>query len=147
MNKNIAIIILLTLLGCGGAKHREIMLNKTVKVFSNDYHEQAENYTFKWKAPIGPNNKKILFNLKDDMLIFTPKTIGFYEVNLSIEDIAEEVVTKEIFYFKAIPETTEVPIFKPVKETPPTTVSSISKKQTKMQTAEKYQPQSNKKQK
>ena len=147
MNKNIAIIILLTLLGCSGQKHREIMLNKTVKVFSNDYHEQAENYTFKWKAPIGPNNKKILFNLKDDMLIFTPKTIGFYEVNLSIEDIAEEVVTKEIFYFKAIPETTEVSIFEPVKETPPTTASSKSKKQTKMQTAEKYQPQSNKKQK
>ena len=114
MQKNIAIIVFLILLGCrSGPHHREVMINKTVKVFSEDYHEHAENYTFKWNPPIGPNNKKVIFDLRNDMLIFTPKTIGNYEVNLVIEDISEEVVAKEIFYYKAIIATIEAASVKP----------------------------------
>ena len=79
MQQNISIIVFLILTGCGSApQYREVMVNKTVKVFSEDYHKQAENYTFKWKSTIGPNNKNILFELKNDMLIFTPKIIGEY---------------------------------------------------------------------
>ena len=75
--------------GCGSdPQHREVLVNKTVKVFSEDYHEQAENYTFKWKPPIGPNDEIITFYLKNDMLIFTPEAVGNYKVNLSIEDIS-----------------------------------------------------------
>ena len=55
--------------GCGSdPQHREVLVNKTVKVFPEDYHEQAENYTFKWKPPIGPNDEIITFYLKNDML-------------------------------------------------------------------------------
>mgnify|MGYP004299321231 CR=1 FL=1 len=50
MQKYISIIILLVLFGCNSPRYREVMVNKTVKVFSEDYHEQAENYTFKWNA-------------------------------------------------------------------------------------------------
>ena len=103
-----------------------------MKVFSKGYHDQAENYTFKWKPPIGPNNEKIRFFLKNDMLIFTPKTIGNYEVNLSIEDISDEVVAKEIFYYKVIPETPEVAIVESNKETlSPTSPVITAKKPTK----------------
>jgi cell division septation protein DedD len=101
------------------------MVNKTVKVFSEDYHDQAENYTFKWQPINGPNNEKIIVNLKYDMLIFTPETVGYYEVHLSIEDISEEVVWEEIFYFKAIPETTEVAIVEPEKGIRPPVPSII----------------------
>jgi cell division septation protein DedD len=104
------------------------MVNKTVKIFSKDYHDQAENYTFKWQPIIGPNNEKIIVDLKYDMLIFTPETVGNYEVNLSIEDISEEVVAEEIFYFKAIPETTEVAIIEPEKEIQPPEPSIIAMK-------------------
>ena len=41
------------------------------KVFSEGYHNQAENYTFKWMPPIGPNDAKVEFHLKNDMLIFS----------------------------------------------------------------------------
>ena len=117
MHKNIALIVLLILFGCKSQpQFQEVMVNKSVKVFSEDYHDQAENYTFKWQPIIGPNNEKILIDLKYDMLIFTPETVGYYEVYLSIEDISEEVVAEEIFYFKAIPETTEVAIVEPAKE-------------------------------
>ena len=128
MHKYILIIVLLVLFGCSGPQHREVMVNRTVKVFSEDYHGQAENYTFKWKPPVGPNKEKIIFNLKNDMLIFTPKKVGNYEVNLSIEDISDEVIAKEIFYFKAVPETTEVAIVESKKGTAPAPPTIIEKK-------------------
>ena len=138
--------------GCGSdPQHREVLVNKTVKVFSEDYHEQAENYTFKWKPPIGPNDEIITFYLKNDMLIFTPETVGNYKVNLSIEDISEEVVANKIYYFKAIPETSEVAIIESTIETPPPALSSITKKQTakkpKSKPAKKQDPRKSSKRK
>ena len=139
MHKNIAIIVLLILFGCKSKQqHQEVMVNKTVKVFSEEYHNQAENYTFKWQPIIGPKNEKIRVDLKYDVLIFTPETVGNYEVNLSIEDISEEVVAEEIFYFKAVPETTEVAIVEPGKEIRPP-VPSIIEMRPETQTAIKSQ--------
>jgi len=127
------IIVFLILVGCGSKpQYREVLINKTVKVFSEDYHDQAENYTFKWRPPIGPNHNNIMFDLKNDMLIFTPETVGNYEVNLSIEDISEEVVVKEIFYFKAIPETVKVSIVESEIVTQPIR-STITKKKIEKQ--------------
>ena len=129
MQKLIHFIILIFFISCGSdPDYQEVMVNKTVKVFSEDYHDQAENYTFKWQPIIGPNNEKIIVDLKYDMLIFTPETVGNYEVNLSIEDISEEVVREEIFYFKAIPETTEVAIVEPEQQIQPPVPSIIEKK-------------------
>ena len=147
MQKNITLIVLLILFGCSEPQYREVMVNKTVKVFSKGYHEQAENYTFKWKPPIGPNKEKIIFDLKNDMLLFTPKTAGNYEVNLSIEDISEEVVAKELFYFKAIPETTEVAIVKPKKGTQSPVPPTTTEKKPKKRAAQKTQPKTDKEQK
>ena len=111
MKKAIIINLFIILIGCNSEPSRqEIMVNKTVKVISKDYHDKAENYTFKWQSPIGPNNKKISFDLKKDMLIFTPEIEGYYEVALTIEDISNEIVEKQIFYYVAIPETSEVAI-------------------------------------
>ena len=135
MHKNISLIIFLIYFGCKlQPQYHEVMVNKTVKVFSEDYHDQPENYTFKWQPIIGPNNEQIIVDLKYDMLIFTPETVGNYEVNLAIEDISEEVVAEEIFYFKAIPETTEVAIVEPKKEIQPP-VRSIIEMKAETQTA------------
>ena len=129
MHKNIALIVLFILFGCKSQPpYQEVMVNNTVKVFSKDYHDQAENYTFKWQPIIGPNNENIIVDLKYDMLIFTPETVGYYEVNLSIADISEEVVSEEIFYFKAIPERKEVSLVEPEKEIQPTVHSIIEMK-------------------
>ncbi len=132
MKQNILTTFFIIIIGCNSNPDRQkIMVNKTVKVFSSDYHDQAENYTFKWQSPTGPNNKPINFDLKNDMLIFTPKIIGNYDVNLTIEDISEEIVAKQNYYFIAIPETTELAIIKPNKEISSkstiTSKSSISK--------------------
>ena len=112
---HLAFIIIFT--SCGSEPDfQEIMINKTVKVFSQDYHNDAENYTFKWEPPVGPSKMVVSFDLKNDMLIFSPKLEGDYQIHLSITDISDEVIAEEMFYYRAIAETIEVAIAKPSSE-------------------------------
>ena len=112
---HLACIIIFT--SCGSEPDfQEIMINKTVKVFSQDYHNDAENYTFKWEPPKGPSKKAISFDLKNDMLIFSPDIEGDYQIHLSITDISDEVIAEEMFYYRAIAETLEVTIAKIISE-------------------------------
>ena len=112
---HLAFIIIFT--SCGSEPDfQEIMINKTVKVFSQDYHNDAENYTFKWEPPVGPSKMVVPFDLKNDMLIFSPKLEGDYQIHLSITDISDEVIAEEMFYYRAIAETIEVAIANPDPE-------------------------------
>ncbi len=101
--KKILFIFVLFFCGCKtNPEYKEIILNKSVKVFSKLYHDNAENYIFKWKPPLDPNNQAIPFDLKNDMLIFSPTIEGIYEIHLSIIDISNELIAEETFYFDAI---------------------------------------------
>ncbi|MBC8310788.1 MAG: SPOR domain-containing protein [Candidatus Marinimicrobia bacterium] len=104
------------------------MVNKTVKVFSQGYHKDAENYTFKWEPPVGPSKIAVPFDLKNDMLIFSPELEGNYQIHLSITDISDDVVAEEMFYYRAIPETLEVAIAKPSTEMETANSTSTVKK-------------------
>ena len=129
MRKVIHFIILFFFITCGSdPDYHEVMVNKTVKVYSQDYHNEAENYFFKWEPPIGPSNQPVPFDLKNDILIFSPKIEGDYKIHLSITDISHDVISEEIFYYKAIAETLEVAIeeTKPERDIP--TQSSVVKK-------------------
>ena len=119
MLKLLQFITIIFIIACGSdTQYQEVMVNKTVKVFSQDYHNRAENFFFKWEPPIGPSNQPIQFDLKNDMLIFSPKIVGNYQIHLSITDISHEIIAEEMFYYKAIPETLEVSLAKakPEKE-------------------------------
>ena len=129
MRKVIYFIILIFFITCGShSDYQEVMVNKTVKVYSQDYHNEAENYFFKWEPPVGPSDQPVRFDLKNDMLIFSPEIEGDYKIHLSITDISHEVISEEIFYYRAIAETLEVAIaeIKPEKDIP--TQSSVVKK-------------------
>ena len=129
MWKVIHFIILIFFTTCGSdPDYQEVMVNKTVKVYSQDYHNEAENYFFKWEPPIGPSNQPVPFDLKNDILIFSPEIEGDYKIHLSITDISHDVISEEIFYYKAIAETLEVAIeeTKPERDIP--TQSSVVKK-------------------
>jgi len=154
MRKLIHLIIILFFITCGSdPDYQEVMVNKSVKVFSQDYHEKAENYTFKWEPPKDPNNDIILFDLKNDMLIFSPIVEGNYQIHLSITDISDEVVAEEMFYFRAIAETLDVAIVEPEpdKRVPEQTsivkVPTIKKKSNSNISNSKKTPAKSKKQK
>ena len=130
MWKVIHFIILIFFITCGSdTDYQEVMVNKTVKVYSQDYHNEAENYFFKWEPPIGPSNQPVPFDLKNDILIFSPKIEGDYKIHLSITDISHEVLSEEIFYYRAIAETLEVAIEKTKPERDIPTQSSFVKNQ------------------
>ena len=145
---HLAFIIIFT--SCGSEPDfQEIMINKTVKVFSQDYHNDAENYTFKWEPPVGPSKMVVPFDLKNDMLIFSPKLEGDYQIHLSITDISDEVIAEEMFYYRAIAETIEVAIAKPNPEEDITKqISTVKKpkKQTRAKTNINQQSKTRKKQ-
>ena len=145
---HLAFIIIFT--SCGSEPDfQEIMINKTVKVFSQDYHNDAENYTFKWEPPVGPSKMVVPFDLKNDMLIFSPKLKGDYQIHLSITDISDEVIAEEMFYYRAIAETIEVAIAKPIPEEDITKqISTVNepKKKTRAKTNINQQSKTRKKQ-
>ena len=117
MYKPFIIIIFFILIGCNSPHYKEIIVNKSVVVRSEKYHNvQMDNYILKWSPPIGPDDKKNECALKNEMLIFTPNKVGNYEVHLSIEDSSEKIISKEIFYFNARLETTNVSIVDIKKE-------------------------------
>ena len=129
MQKLIYVIIILLLTAClSEPEYKEVRLNKTVKVYSQEYHDNAENYTFKWIPPVDPNNKPVPFDLKNDMLIFTPTLKGDYQIHLSITDISDEVVKDEIFYYKAVSETLKVAIANPTIDHKPLEHSPVTDK-------------------
>ena len=138
MQKLIHFAILLLFTACGSKPdYQEVMVNKTVKVFSQDYHDDAENYTFKWESPAGPSKIAVPFDLKNDMLIFSPELEGDYQIHLSITDISDDVIAEEMFYYRAIPETLEVAIAKLSSEMKTTVPSSTIKKPKKKTKAKK----------
>ena len=145
---HLAFIIIFT--SCGSEPDfQEIMINKAVKVFSQDYHNDAENYTFKWEPPVGPSKMVVPFDLKNDMLIFSPKLEGDYQIHLSITDISDEVIAEEIFYYRAIAETIEVAIAKSTPEEDITKqISTVKKpkKKTRAKTNINQQSKTSKKQ-
>ena len=139
---HLAFIIIFT--SCGSEPDfQEIMINKTVKVFSQDYHNDAENYTFKWEPPVGPSKMVVPFDLKNDMLIFSPELEGDYQIHLSITDISDEVIAEEMFYYRAIAETIEVAIAKPNPEEDITKqISTVKKPKNKTRTKTNIHQQS-----
>ena len=145
MHKHIHFIIFIFFIACGSDPHyQEVTVNKTLKVYSQDYHNEAENYTFKWEPPIGPSNKSIPFDLKNDMLIFSPDVVGDYQIHLSITDISDEIIAEKMFYYRAIAETLEVAIVgtKPAKDLPIDTIEiKQKKKMTKKSQSSKKQKQ------
>ena len=149
MRKLIHVIILIIFTTCGSSPdYQEVMVNKTVKVYSQDYHNEAENYTFKWEPPKGPSKKSISFDLKNDMLIFSPDIEGDYQIHLSITDISDEIIAEEMFYYRAITETLEVTIAKIIpKEKIPSlpSVVNMPEKKTTLKARGKKSPKSSKK--
>ena len=106
MNKLIKIIFIIVFFSCNSdLEYQTVIINKSIKVFSKEYHNKAENYLFKWEPPLYPNGEPVMFDLKDDMLIFTPELEGKYHIHLSITDISNQIVAEEMFYYNAIKDT------------------------------------------
>ena len=68
VQKLAANLLLLVLISCNSdPEFQEITINKTIKVYSQTYHNDSENYTFKWEPPLGPTKETISFDIKNQI--------------------------------------------------------------------------------
>ena len=87
---------------------QEIESGKTIKVESQNFKlNNSANYVYKWSKPISDNNAKLNYKIENDKLLFTPISNGSYQIILEIENMAQEIVHKEKFFFNVINETTQ----------------------------------------
>ena len=88
---------------------QEIESGKTIKVESQNFKlNNSANYVYKWSKPISDNNAKLNYKIENDKLLFTPISNGSYQIILEIENMAQEIVHKEKFFFNVINETTQM---------------------------------------
>ena len=82
--------------------YKEIIPGSTVRLESSSMTEFTEDVRFLWSEPIGPENSNPSYMLDGQTMLFTPYEIGDYEITLSIENISNEIMGEEVFYFRVI---------------------------------------------
>tara|TARA_X000001036_G_C20636144_1_gene789164 strand:+ start:1027 stop:1644 length:618 start_codon:yes stop_codon:yes gene_type:complete len=84
---------------------QEIESGKTIKVESQNFKlNNSANYIYKWSKPISDDNAKLNYKIENDKLLFTPISNGSYQIILEIENMAQEIVYEEKFFFNVINE-------------------------------------------
>ena len=82
--------------------YKEIIPGSTVRLESSSMTEFTEDVRFLWSEPIGPENSNPSYMLDGQTMLCTPYEIGDYEITLSIENISNEIMGEEVFYFRVI---------------------------------------------
>tara|TARA_B100001996_G_scaffold378331_1_gene362333 strand:- start:498 stop:1115 length:618 start_codon:yes stop_codon:yes gene_type:complete len=84
---------------------QEIESGKTIKVESQNFKlSNSANYIYKWSKPISDNNAELNYKIENDKLLFTPISNGSYQIILEIENMTQEKVHEEKFFFNVINE-------------------------------------------
>ena len=84
---------------------QEIESGKTIKVESENFKlSNSANYIYKWSKPISDSNAELNYKIENDKLLFTPISNGSYQIILEIENMTQEKVHEEKFFFNVINE-------------------------------------------
>ena len=98
------IILCLIAYNCSNENIKRISINvgESTKIHSKQYYNTPENYIFYWSPPLGPENHKSTYIIKNDYMIFKAAQEGYYTIKLTIQDDNLTTIDEEIFYFNAI---------------------------------------------
>ena len=86
---------------------QEIEIGKTVKIESNNFNLENNNYIYNWSKPIGIDGG-VEYIIQHDKILVTAKTPGEYEIELIIENLSNKIVHKESFFLNAIGEVDKI---------------------------------------
>jgi len=86
---------------------QEIKVGKTIKIESNSFNLENNNYIYNWSKPIGADGG-VEYIIQHDKILITAKTPGEYKIELSIENLSNKIIHKESFFLNAIPETNKI---------------------------------------
>ena len=94
---------MLVIVSCQESQHwQEIEVGKTVKIKSEKFNLNNNNYIFNWSKPIG-EDQGIEFIIQHDKILVEAKEIGEYTIDLTVENLSNKIVHTETFYLNAIP--------------------------------------------
>ena len=97
-------LIMLVIVSCQETQNwQEIEINKTVKIKSEIFVSDNTNYIFNWSKPIG-NNEGIDYIIQYDKVLVKGKKIGQYKIDLSIENLSNDIIHQETFHINVIPD-------------------------------------------
>ena len=80
---------------------QEIEVGKTVKIQSKKFKAENKKFTYNWSKPIG-NEKNIEYVIQNDKILVKAQNSGEYKIELTIENLSNEIVHTETFYLNAI---------------------------------------------
>jgi len=86
---------------------QEIEIGKTIKIESNSFNLENNNYIYNWSKPVGVD-EGVEYIIQHDKILVTAKTPGEYKIELTIENLSNKIVHKESFFLNAIPETNKI---------------------------------------
>ena len=81
---------------------QEIEIGKTVKISSEKFNSDNNNYIFNWSKPIG-KDQGVEYIIQHDKILIKAKEVGEYKIDLIVENLSNAVIHNETFYINAIP--------------------------------------------
>ena len=81
---------------------QEIEIDKTVKIKSDLFSSDNTNYIFNWSKPIG-NSEGIEYIIQYDKILVKGKKAGQYKIDLSVENLSNQIIHTEMFHINVIP--------------------------------------------
>ena len=81
---------------------QEIEIDKTVKIKSDVFSSDNTNYIFNWSKPIG-NSEGIEYIIQYDKILVKGKKSGQYKIDLSVENLSNQIIHTEMFHINVIP--------------------------------------------
>ena len=96
-------ILLIISNGCGDkVEYTKIALGDVVKISSDYSSYDKADIVFAWSPPISNNGSIPKFEIDNNVLYFSPDTIGKYSIKLTIESMGGEPIIEEEFYYEGV---------------------------------------------
>ena len=96
------LFIIIFIFACNTEPIREqIEVGKTIKVEPSNFSINNDELIFLWSSPNGPSNSTPKYKIENNKMLFTPNSVGDYEISLTIESINNSSIYEETFLFSA----------------------------------------------
>jgi len=101
-NPIIYIALLLVIIGCSTEQERILVdTNTTIRIYSQSFENDPDNYNFNWIPPSSTQGS-YQYNIKNNIMLFTPLEPGNYDIELVVTGMTNETVHEEKFLYTSV---------------------------------------------
>lgn len=97
------LFISLMIFGCSdNQEYTQVQLGEILEVKSQNFPGNNEGIIYAWGVPKSESGVIPIFEIENNIMIFTAEEVGKYTLSLSLETMGGEIIAEEIFYFDAV---------------------------------------------